>query len=249
MQTTVQKANSIRVGSWILEIDGQNVWLLENAELEVTQNILSKKAHNWPLPVRKKIESVKFKADLYEIDLETIEKLDWHWVLTTEAWNEITITNEDLWSSFNKWEPIKLANKNWNNSEVTNIAVKIDWVTQNVDTDYSIFVHNWFTYINPLITKTWVVQGDYKFIPNKNKKVTFKDVVKLMNYYEAKFTNTDENWKAFSLTIPKAYNTANLTLGFNSDDDIESNTVMAIELTAFPNHNNELLILYDEQSV
>lgn len=61
--------------------------------------------------------------------------------------------------------------------------------------------------------------------------------------------NTDENGEEFTLTIPKAYNTENLTLSFVSDDAVDETMKVPIKLTAFPDDNNTMLYIEDEQSV
>jgi hypothetical protein len=45
-QTTAQQAKSIRVGSVKLLLDGADVGLLDNAQLEVLYNVLELRANN-----------------------------------------------------------------------------------------------------------------------------------------------------------------------------------------------------------
>jgi hypothetical protein len=105
------------------------------------------------------------------------------------------------------------------------------------------------TYILPLSNQTGVLTADYTYIPSTKKTITFSDLSKLVSYYEVKFINTDENGKEFTLTIPKAYSTENLTLNFVSDDAVDETMKVAIKLTAFPDDNNVMLVIDDEQSV
>ena len=99
---------------------------------------------------------------------------------------------------------------------------------------------NCVSFFNILYTDTYT--------PN-TKKITFSDLSKLVSYYEAQFINTDENGKEFTLTIPKAYSIENLQLGFVSDDAVDETMKVPIKLTAFPDDNNIMLHIEDEQSV
>lgn len=146
--------------------------------------------------------------------------------------------------------PVKLANKNGDNNEVSSISIQKDggWLT--LDTDYRVYVGgDGYTYILPLSNQTGVLTADYIYTPNTKKTITFSDLSKLVSYYEAKFINTDENGKEFTLTIPKTYSTENLQLGFVSDDAVDETMKVPIKLTAFPDDNNIMLYIEDEQSV
>jgi len=99
------------------------------------------------------------------------------------------------------------------------------------------------------ILQGWVLDADYAYTPNTKKTITFSDLSKLVSYYEVKFVNTDENGKEFTLTIPKAYSTENLTLNFVSDDAVDETMKIPIKLKAFPDDSNIMLVIDDEQSV
>jgi hypothetical protein len=51
----------------------------------VVFNTVHLRAHNGYLPVKKKIENIEFTAELYEVHLDTIEKIDSHGVLANTA--------------------------------------------------------------------------------------------------------------------------------------------------------------------
>lgn len=249
-QTQVQKQKAIRFGSGVLNVDGINLWLLDNAQLTVAYNVVQLRAHNGYLPAKKKIDAVEFTAELYEVHLDNIEKIDSHGVLSNTAWSPINVTNEALWDSWSEDVPLKLANKNGDNSEVASISIQKDGSWLTLDTDYRVYVgDDGYTYILPLSNQTWVLTADYTYTPNTKKTITFSDLSKLVSYYEAKFINTDENGKEFTLTIPKAYSTENLQLGFVSDDAVDETMKVPIKLTAFPDDNNIMLYIEDEQSV
>lgn len=249
-QTQAQKTKAIRFGSWVLQVDGTNLWLLDNAQMVVGFNTVQLRAHNGYLPVKKKIENVEFTAELYEVHLDTIEKIDSHGVLSNTEWSAINVTNESLGDTWTENMPIKLANKNGDKTEVTSISIQNNGSGLTLNTDYRVYVGNdGYTYILPLSDQTWVLIADYTYIPNTKKTITFSDLSKLVSYYEVKFINTDENGKEFTLTIPKAFSTENLQLNFVSDDAVDETMKVPIKLTAFPDENNVMLVIEDEQSV
>lgn len=253
-QTQVQKTKAIRFGSGILKIDGTNLGLLDNAQMVVAFNVVQLRAHNGYLPVKKKIENVEFTAELYEVHLDNLEKIDSHGVLTNTAGSAVNVTGEALGTGWTIGSPIKLANKNGANTEVGSIVIDADASALSEGSDYEVYVADWsngelgYTYIVPLTSQTGVLDADYSYTPNTKKSITFSDLSKLVSYYEVKFVNTDENGKEFSLTIPKAYSTENLTLSFVSDDAVDETMKVPIKLTAFPDDNNIMLYIEDEQS-
>lgn len=254
-QTQAQKTKAIRFGSGVLNVDGINLWLLDNAQMVVVFNTVQLRAHNWYLPVKKKIENVEFTAELYEVHLDSIEKIDSHGILTNTAWSALNVTSEALGTGWIIGSPLKLANKNGNSTEVSSIVIDADWSALTDWTDYEVYVADgnngdtWYTYIIPLTVQAWVLDADYTYTPNTKKTITFSDLSKLVSYYEVKFINTDENGKKFTLTIPKAYSTENLTLNFVSDDAVDETMKIPIKLKAFPDDSNVVLVIDDEQSV
>jgi len=213
-------------------------------------NTVQLRAHNGYLPVKKKIENVEFTAELYEVHLDTIEKIDSHGVLTNTSGTWVNVTNESLGDARIENTPIKLANKNGDKSEVTSISIQKDWSWLTLNTDYRVYTRDdGYTYILPLNDQTWVLTADYTYTPNEKKTITFSDLSKLASYYEVKFVNTDEYGKEFTLTIPKAFSTENLQLNFVSDDAVDETMKVPIKLTAFPDGNNVMLVIEDEQSV
>ena len=99
MHTTAQNERSVRLGSGIMYINNVNVGLLEGATLETTKNVLQVKADNGRLPPRVKIESVNFKASLYEVNLSNFDLLDGLGVSSTVAASPVSPTAEILQAS------------------------------------------------------------------------------------------------------------------------------------------------------
>jgi len=254
-QTQVQKTKAIRFGSGVLKIDGTNLGLLDNAQLVVAFNTVQLRAHNGYLPVKKKIENIEFTAELYEVHLDNIQQIDSHGVLSNTAWSPVNVTGEALGTGWTIGSPLKLANKNSANTEVGSIIIDADASALSEGSDYEVYIGDGsngelgYTYIVPLTSQSGVLDADYTYTPNTKKTITFSDLSKLVSYYEVKFVNTDENGKEFTLTIPKAYSTENLTLNFVSDDAVDETMKVPIKLTAFPDDSNIMLYIEDEQSV
>jgi aspartate 1-decarboxylase len=138
---------------------------------------------------------------------------------------------------------------------VGSIIIDADTSALSEGSDYEVYIGDGsngelgYTYIVPLTSQSGVLDADYTYTPNTKKTITFSDLSKLVSYYEVKFVNTDENGKEFTLTIPKAYSTENLTLNFVSDDAVDETMKVPIKLTAFPDDSNIMLYIEDEQSV
>jgi len=255
MQTQPQKIPSIRFGSGVLKIDGVNVGLLDNGKMAIEFATLRLKAHNGQLPVKKKIESVKFTAELYEIHLPNISAIDTHGILTASAGSPVNVTAEALGTGWTVGTPIKISNKNGAGTIVTSVVVDEDGSPLTLNTDYRLYVadgtngESGYTYIVPLTAQTGVLDVDYTYTPHVSKTITFSDVTKLVGYYEVVFENTDENGKVLRLTIPKGYSGGTMEFGFVADDAIDETMKVPFELDAYPDENNVMLIIYDEQSV
>jgi hypothetical protein len=261
MQTVVQNQQSVRFGSGILALNGVNLGLLKDAKSVVTRKVLEYKAHNGRLAPRVKIESIKFTATLVELDLDNLANLDGHGVLSNTAGSPTTVTGEVLKTgAWTQGTPIKLANKDGDNTIVASIVIKAGASygassALTINTDYRTYVGDGangelgYTYIVPVATNSGNIYADYSYTPNTKKTITWSDVSKIISTNEATFTNTDENGKIFKITIPEAYNSGNIDFAFASDDEIDKTAEMQLELTAYPDASNRLMFLEDEQAV
>lgn len=261
MQTSVQNQSSVRFGSGVLAINGVNVGLLRDAKATIARSTLQVRAHNGMLPPRTKIDSIKLSAVLLELDLDNISTIDSHGVLTNTAGSATPVTQELLKTgAWTQGTPLKLANKDGDNTIVASIVIKAGASygaasTLTLNTDYRTYVGDGtngelgYTYIVPITTNSGNIYADYSYTPNTNKKITWSDVAKLITTYEATFTNTDENSKVFKITIPEAYSSGNLDFSFASDDEVDKTAEMPIELTAYADATNRLMVLEDEQAV
>lgn len=255
MQNSVQKTDSIRFGNGILKFDNVNLWLLENAQLDLQFETVEIVAHNGRLPVKKRISTIMFNAELYEFDLTNFNSIIGHGTLANTAASPVSVTGEALGTWWTVGQPIKLANKNGANTIVTSIVIDADASPLTVDVDYDTYVGDGtngelgYTYIVPLTSQAGVLDADYDYTPNASKKITYSDLTKLVNYGELVFENTNASGKVFKITIPKSYSNDNMVLSFVSDDAVDEVMKVPVAFKAYPDDNNKFLEIYDEQSV
>lgn len=256
MQTSVQNSSSIRLGSGTLSIDGVNVGALEKAKLDVTFKVLQLKADNTRLAPRKSIDKVQFSANLFEILLANLEKIDGFGTATDTAGASIPVTAEVLRASgtFAATDVLYFANANGDKTAVSSVVVKNGATTLTAGTDYVVVLgsdgRTGIARVGTSLTLTGIgLNVSYSYVPNVKKTYTFNDVVKAIGYYEVKFENVDENGKKFSITIPKGFNTENLTFEFASDEKLDEAMKYPVKFEAFPDASNRLLVIEDEQAV
>lgn len=256
MQTSVQKAESVRLWSWVLKVNWVNIWLVEWVSLEVDAVIAQIVAHNWKLPPRTKVNWLKFKASMYEIFLDNLQTI-FGWTLTNTAGTLQTVTAEAKGTWWTVGKPIKLNYKNGANTIVWSIVIKANWSALVLWTNYNTYVWDWtngdlwYTYIVPITTNALVITADYTYTPYVSKKITYDDFINLVSMYTVEFTNTDSNWKIFSVKIYKAYATNSLSLPFTWDQELDKNMQIPIEFGAYPDstQGNKYFEIVDEQSV
>ena len=254
MQTPVQRSDSIRMWNGILKLDGVNIWALKGAWLEVSFLIAQLKFANSKLPPRKKIDQVKFNAELAELFLDNIAKVDGIGDLVNTAGTPVTVTDESYWAVGIAYTPVKLLNQNGDDSIITITNVKADGTTVTASS-YSTYVGDgengevWATYLVFKSAQAGEITVTYTYTPNLSKAVIYKDVLKALNLYEVTFENTDENGKKFGIKIYKGYATSNLAFDFPEDDDLESVASIPVEFIGYPDGNNNIFEIFDEQAV
>lgn len=254
-QTSVQKASSIRYGSGTMRINGVNVGLINKAKLDATYKMIEIKASNGRLPPKKSLESAIFSAELVEVDLTTLNSIDTFGVLSTVAGASTPVAAEILRASgtFDANEPIFFANANGDKTVVSSIVVKNGATTLTLGTDYAVVLENGKTgivRIGTALTLSGIgLNVGYTYTPNASKKLTYSDIIKLVQYCEFSFVNVDEFNKEFRVIIPKGYSASNITMEFPDDDATDTTLVTPIEIRAFPDASNVMFRIEDEQSV
>ena len=254
MQTPVQRSDAIRMWNGILKLDWVNIWALKWAWLEVSFLIAQLKFANSKLPPRKKLDQVKFNAEIAELYLDNLSKIDGIWDLVNTAGTPVNITDESYWDVGIAYTPVKLLNKNGDNTIITITNVKA-WGTTVTASSYSTYVWDGEngelgeTYLLFKSVQAGEITVTYTYTPNATKTLTYKDILKALSLYEVIFENTDENGKKFGIKIYKGYATNNLAFDFPEDDDLESVSSIPVEFIGYPDGNNNLFEIFDEQSV
>ena len=257
MQTTVQKVNSVRFGSWTLYVSTDNwvswtnLWALKDATLNVSKNIIEFVADNCKLPPKVKVKETIFSANLYEVVLDNLQKIDWMADYSTVDWTATSVTWETL---SNTWlttdNPVKLANKNWDNTKVGSITVYADWTALTEGTDYDTFTENdWYSYIYPLKDTSWTITVDYTYTPLASKQQLYKDIIKTLATNRFKFENKDEDGKVFWIEFYEGYNRAGIEAKFLADETTDDALNIPLEIKAYPTPDQKLFRIYDEQDV
>lgn len=257
MQNSVQKVKSVRFGSGILSYspdDGAswvNLWALSDANLNVTKSIIELVVDNAKLPPKVKIDEVVFSCNLYEFVLENLQAIDWFADYSSVDGSATPVTWEALGTGWTVDTPIKLANKNGDNTEVASIVIDADSTPLVLDTDYRVFVgSDWYTYILPLTAQTGVLDADYSYTPLASKEQLYKDVVKTLATNRFKFENADEDGKVFGIEFYEGYNRAGIDATFLPDDTTDDALNIPIEIKAYPvSGSQNLFRIYDEQDV
>jgi len=256
MQNSVQKIKSVRFWSGILSISADdwatwvNLGALKDANLNVSKSISEIVVDNAKLPPKVKIDEAVFSANLYEVDLENFQTIDWLATYSSVDTTPVAVVGEALGTGWTIDTPIKLENKNWDNTEVASITIDEDWSALVLDTDYRVYVDWGYTYILPMTAQTGVLDADYTYTPIVSSQQLFQDIIKTLATNRFKFENTDENWKVFGIEFYEGYNRAGIEATFLPDDTTDDAMNIPIEIKAYPvTWSQNLFRIYDEQNV
>lgn len=230
-QTSIQNQTAIRKGAVKVEVGDNFSALVDIGALRnpVINSIAENQAITFDnVDDLKKFvngKKVEMTFDLCEINLTNLATLDAGLVeLDAVPGIPVAINGEALGTGWVQGKPIKLANKNGDNSEVSSIIIDAGGTPLVLDTDYRVYVGDGsngtlgYTYIVPITANALVLDADYSYTPNASKKLTFKDsgtkTTKVM-----RITNTDENGKTFKIDIENATNFAPISIDFAGDDE------------------------------
>lgn len=252
-QTNIQKTDALRYGSVILYIGDDfgsliNVGAIRNMSFEHKAENIEVAFDN--VPAIKKFKNGKkgsFVFDLAEIDLTTFSKSDAGLVILSSIAGVLTnVVDESL--TLTKTDAKALANKNGDNTKVTNIVVtdSTGATTYVENTDYTVQVGaDGYTRIARIttgsITDGQQVLVDYDYTPNLSKKITF-NTGGTKTSKVARIINTDNNGKTFRIDLDNVTNIKPLTTPFQADD---SDDIMVVSMEL----EGEIVEIVDEQSV
>jgi len=255
MQTVVQKTESVRFGSWVIEGNNGAGWvnlgMASDIVLDITQITKQFIWANAKMPPKSNISEAKLNFNHYEFDMTFLNLISWNFDYSVVAGTLVNIVWEALWTGWTVDTPIALANKNWDDSEVASIVIDADGSPLVLNTDYSVYVYLWVTFILPITAQTGVLDADYDYTPNASKTAEFGDSDRSLSLNQFRFVNTNENGEKFTIEFYKAYNAEGITLNFQWDDD-EDPASYPVSLTAFEDDtkvaNKNLFRIIDEQS-
>jgi hypothetical protein len=262
-QTDVQKVDSIRFGSGVIEVDAGagfvNLGAMDSAVLTVEKTVRQFIAANAKLPPKSSVTNVTFAFNMYELDMTFLNLVNSDTELSNIAGTPVSITTEALGTGWTVGNPIKLANKNGDNTVVTSIVIDADATPLVLNTDYAVYVGDGsngelgYTYINPLTAQAGVLDADYDYTPNASKELAFGDQLRDVDLYKFRFTHTNDEGKIFRIDFFKAYNSEGLTIAFQGDED-EDPANTPVTITAFPDSSvvdrkENLFKITDEISV
>ena len=254
MQTTVQNQRAIRLGSVVCRVDGQDIGALENAKFEATVETLRLVAHNARLEPRKRVTEAKLSADAWEIDVTKLPDLDGTGDLTTVTASPQTVSAEILQAtgSVATGESFILAHSNANKTPVSAVTLKNGSTTVPAS-DYSVIVvdgKSRIIYTGSGLTLSGVgLNIAYTYTPNSSVTYTVKDIIRMIGMYSVEFVNTDENGQEFTIGFKKGYNSKGIEWNFQSDEKLDEVMKYPLEFVAFPDGQNELFYITDEQAV
>ena len=251
-QTSIQNPTAIRKGAVKVEVGDNFSSLVDIGALRnpVINSIAENQAITFDnVEDLKKFvngKKVEMTFDLCEINLTNLAKLDAGLVeLEAVPGTPVSVTGEALGTGWTQGQPIKLANKNGNNTVVTSIVIDAGGSPLTLNTDYRVYVGDGsngtlgYTYIVPITANALVLDADYDYTPNASKKLTFNDsgtkTSKVM-----RITNTDENGKVFKIDIENATNFAPISIDFAGDNE-EDVAVMPITF------QGQIVEIIDEQ--
>lgn len=236
--------------------DNWNSWknygALKDAVLNVTTKTKELVADNAKMAPKVKIEEALFSANLYEFNLENLYELTGLPDYASADGSEITVTGEAKGTGWTVGQQIALNHRNADKSlmDFSNAwySVKADGVALTLDTDYSVSKdEGWVNYIIPKTAQTGVITVDYKYTPASNKSLVFKDVLKELATNRFKFVNTDSDGKEFYLEFFEGYNRAGIEFT-RQPDEWDDAATFPIEIKAFPDSQNQLFRIVDEQA-
>ena len=263
-QTTVQKADAIRIGSAKIKVGDSTDALVD---LGAVRNVVSQES--WELVkvmgdnvgeikkfIKNHINTITF--NWLELDLANLNSirggLDDYSVVNGDP---VTVEAEAHGTGWTVGKPFRLNYKNGDDTVVASITVKAGESELIVDDDYKVFVGDGavgtlgYTYITPLTAQTGAITVDYTYTPNASKVLKTGGKVSI-DPKVVRLTNVNEDGKKFQVTVYKATNSSgiNLTLPADDADDIWL-TPVTLEgvCDASRPTGDQLMEIIDEQSI
>lgn len=254
-QTTIQKTAAIRKGSVRVLVGDDFDSLVDIGALR--NPVFTSLAENQAIQfdnvddLKKFINGKKVGVtfDLAEVNLTNLAKLDGGLMtLSTVAASPVAVTDEAHGTGWTVGQPIKLNNKDGDNTVVGSIVVEEDGTPLVLNTDYNVFVGNGvngelgYTFIVPITAQTGVITVSYSYTPNASKKIVFNDSGD-KTLVCMRLINTDADGKTFKIDIEEGTNFAPISIDFASDDEAD------VAIAAIDFQGNIVEIVDEQQTV
>lgn len=152
------------------------------------------------------VPKISVKGNWYEVgEISVVNKLTGKATLAI-AGSATPITAEAHGTGWTVGTPIKLNNKDGDNSVVQSIVVKCGGVTKALNTDYAVFVGDGnngtlgYTYITPITAQATAITVDYSYNPNVSQYIgtTIKNTV--IPQLVVRVTSTDASTSKVKVT-------------------------------------------------
>jgi hypothetical protein len=90
----------------------------------------------------------------------------------------------------------------------------------------------------------------YNYTPLVSKQLLFRDIIISQKISKYRFINTNEEGKKLIIEFPQGYSSGDsIDIPFQADEATDDATNFNVTITAFPNGNQELCRIIDEQDV
>lgn len=159
-------------------------------------------------------------SNLYEMfDVDLIKKI-LGGTKTITTGTPVPVTGEALGTGWTVGQPIKLENKNGDNTIATSITVYENAVALVAGTDYNTYVGDGsngdlgYTYIVPLTAATLAITADYTYTPNASTTWTQTSGANELPIVDVKIEGTDSTGKIRRLIAYGCTFSGDLTLPF-----------------------------------
>lgn len=241
MQTNIQNASAIRLGSVKLEV-GTSLGSMVN--VGALKGVSWKQKGKTDEIVFDNTEKIKkfsdgnifaIVASLCEIQWDNIQAMnDGQVTVVNNAATLQTVVAEAHGTGWTIGTPIRTTYKNGDNTIVGAIVVKSGVTTLTLNTDYRTYVADGsngvsgYTYIVPLTAQAGAITFGYTYTPNASKTITFNATGTKVGKY-IRITNTNAAGKTQVFTMSGTSNLTPLEISFASDNEANVSE-MPIEL-------------------
>ena len=208
-----------------------------------TSNIVEIKADDTGTVLKVSDTQASIEAELLEnMDRDTLDLL-FTGTASDVAAAPVAVTGEALGTGWTVGQPIQLANKDGDNTEVASIVIDAASSALTLNTDYAVYVGDGdngdlgYTYITPLTAQAGILDADYSYTPNATESFSIDiDTVELKNF-QVKITATSGTDTRVTTLSSAAFNGV---YGMTYADVVEAGDITGASLTFEANKGSTL---------